>query len=424
MSSTISQDAPQVVIVGAGFGGLWAAKALRGDSVRVQLIDKNNYHSFYPLLYQVAAAEVEPELIAQPVRRIVRNQPNVRFAMLDVQHVDTERQVVSGPDQEFHYDYLILALGSTNFFFNTPGAAEHSFTLKSIEEGTVLRNHILQCVEDAAKLPPQAAEERQRLLTFVIVGGGPTGVEFAGALAELLYEPLAKDYRDLDLKGEARVILVEAMDALLRGVGGDEYVQRQLHSMGVEVRVNCPVERIERGAVVLAGGERVLTATPVWTAGVTGVGLAVEPQLERVRGGRIPVRRTLQTLAHDNVFVIGDLAWLEQDGAMLPGVAQVAMQEGEQAARNILRLAAGEQPQPFRYRDKGAMATVGRNAAVARIGGRLFTGFLAWLIWLAVHIFFLIGFRNRAAVLLNWAWNYLFYERSVRLILPKRTSGQ
>jgi NADH dehydrogenase len=410
---------PQVVIVGAGFGGLWAAKALAGTEMAVRLIDKNNYHSFYPLLYQVAAAEVEPELIAQPVRRIVRDKRNVRFAMLDVRQVDLERQMVRGPDQEFRYDYLVLALGSVNHFFNTPGAEANSFTLKSIEESTVLRNHILQCVEDAAKLPPEAEAERRRLLTFVIVGGGPTGVEFAGAIAELLYQPLAKDYPDLELRQEAKVILLEAADALLRGVGGDEYVRGRLGRMGVEVRVNCAVAAIEAHTVVLANGEVIATATPVWTAGVRGTELAEQLPFERVRGGRIPVRPTLQTLTHDNVFVIGDLAYLEQDGAMLPGVAQVAMQEGEHAAQNIIRLYRGQPPLPFRYRDKGAMATVGRNAAVARLGGRLYTGFFAWLIWLAVHIFFLIGFRNRAAVLLNWAWNYLFYERSVRLILPK-----
>ncbi len=415
----MAENSPQVVIVGAGFGGLWAAKALGGTDLAVRLIDKNNYHSFYPLLYQVAAAEVEPELIAHPVRRIVRDKPNVRFAMLDVQRIDLERQLVCGPDQEFHYDYLVLALGSTNHFFNTPGAEANSFTLKSIEESTVLRNHILQCVEKAAKLSPEAAAERRRLLTFVIIGGGPTGVEFAGAISELLYEPLVRDYPDLDLRQEAKVVLVEAVDALLRGIGGDEYVRGRLSRMGVDVHVNSAVARIEPEAVVLASGEIVPTATPVWTAGVRGAALAEDLPFERVHGGRIPIRPTLQTLTHDNVFVIGDLAYLEQDGVMLPGVAQVAMQEGDHAAANIVRLQAGLPLPPFRYRDKGTMATVGRSAAVANIGGRLYTGFFAWLIWLAVHIFFLIGFRNRAAVLLSWAWNYLFAERSVRLILPR-----
>lgn len=410
---------PQVVIVGAGFGGLWAAKALGGTDLAVRLIDKNNYHSFYPLLYQVAAAEVEPELIAHPVRRIVRDTPNVRFAMLEVQRIDLQRQLVCGPDQEFPYDYLILALGSTNYFFHTPGAETNSFTLKSIEEGTVLRNHTLQCVEKAAKLPPEAMAERRRLLTFVIIGGGPTGVEFAGTIAELLFESLARDYPDLDLRQEAKVILLEAADALLRGIGGDDYVRGRLAHMGVDVRVDSAVARIDPDAVVLASGESIPTATPIWTAGVRGAALEDDLPLERVRGGRIPVRPTLQTLTHDNIFVIGDLAYLEQDGTMLPGVAQVAMQEGDHAAANIVRLHAGLPLLPFRYRDKGTMATVGRSAAVAQLGGRLYTGFFAWLIWLAVHIFFLIGFRNRAAVLLSWAWNYLFAERSVRLILPR-----
>ena len=272
----MAENGSQVVIVGAGFGGLWAAKALGDTDLAVRLIDKNNYHSFYPLLYQVAAAEVEPELIAQPVRRIVRDKPNVRFAMLEVQRIDLERRLVCGPDQEFHYDYLLLALGSTNHFFNTPGAEANSFTLKSIEEGTVLRNHILQCAEKAAKLPPEAAAERRRLLTFVIIGGGPTGVEFAGAISELLYEPLARDYPDMDLRQEAKVILLEAADVLLRGIGGDDYVRGRLAHMGVDVRVDSAVARIEPEAVVLASGESIPTATPVWTAGVRGASLADE----------------------------------------------------------------------------------------------------------------------------------------------------
>jgi NADH dehydrogenase len=419
----MNDDPPQVVIVGAGFGGLWAARALAKEDVAVRLLDKNNYHTFLPLLYQVAAAELEPGLIARSVRSLVNRQANARVAMAAVQRVDLERQIVYGADQAFPYDYLILALGSTNFFFGVPGAEEHCFTLKSVEEGIRLRNHILSCVERAAQLPADAAAERQRLLTFVVIGGGPTGVESSGALAELLFRPLVRDYPELHLCQDARVILLEAADQLLRGVGGSEYAQQRLAGMGVEVRLNCAVAGIGDDVVLLAGGEAIPTATPLWTAGVSGAALATEPPLPRARGGRIPVRPTLQALDHDNVFVIGDLAYLEQDGVMLPGVAQVAMQQGIHAARTIAGLRRGQPPQPFRYRDKGAMATVGRNAAVAQVGGRLYTGFLAWVIWLAVHIFFLIGFRNRLGVLLNWAWNYLFYERAVRLILPNRAQS-
>lgn len=414
----LTEATPRVVVAGAGFGGLWATRALANEQVTVYLLDKHNYHTFLPLLYQVATAELEPGLIARSVRSLVRDQRNVRVAMAAVQRIDLNRQVVYCDGQAFPYDYLILALGSTNHFFAVPGAEANCFTLKSMEEGIALRNHILRCIETASQMASESGEERRRLLTFVIIGGGPTGVEYAGALAELLLQPLAKDYPELDLRREARVILLEAADRLLLGVGGGEYARKRLIAMGVDVRLNCAVAAVTENAVVLADGALIVTASPVWTAGVTGAPLTSDPPLARVRGGRIPVRPTLQTVDFDNVLVIGDLAYLEQDGIMLPGVAQVAMQQGVRAAANIGRMQRGLSLQPFRYRDKGAMATIGRNAAVARIGGRIFTGFIAWLLWLAVHIAFLVGFRNRLGVLLNWAWNYIFYERAVRLILP------
>lgn len=413
-----SQGWPRVVIAGAGFGGLWAARALAGAGVNVRLLDRNNYHTFLPLLYQVAAAELDPSLIARPVRGLVRHYANVRFAMTEVQGIDLDAKVVLGAERTYPYGYLILALGSVNHFFDTPGAQTNCFTLKSVAEGIALRNHILKCVERASQLPPEADEERRHLLTFVIIGGGPTGVEYAGALAELLNHPLAQDYPELDLREQGRVVLVEAGGQLIAGVGGGEYAYRRLTEMGVDIRLNSPVSEVTGRAVILGGGAAIATASPVWTAGVRGAQLAEDLPLKRVRGGRIPVRPTLQTLEHDDVFVIGDLAYLEQDGQMLPGVAQVAMQQGAHAAHNVVRLAQQAPAQPFRYRDKGAMATIGRNAAVARLGGRLHTGFIAWLIWLVIHIFFLIGFRNRLGVLLNWAWNYVFFERAVRLILP------
>lgn len=413
-----SQGQPRVVIAGAGFGGLWAARALAGAGVEVRLLDRNNYHTFLPLLYQVAAAELDPSLIARPVRGLVRHYANVRFTMTEVQGIDLDAKVVLGAERTYPYDYLILALGSVNHFFDTPGAQTHCFTLKSVAEGIALRNHILKCVEKASQLPPEADEERRNLLTFVIIGGGPTGVEYAGALAELLNHPLAQDYPELDLREQGRVVLVEAGAQLIAGIGGGDYAYRRLSEMAVDIRLNSPVSEVTDRAVILAAGAAIATASPVWTAGVRGAQLAEDLPLTRVRGGRIPVRPTLQTLEHDDVFVIGDLACLEQDGQMLPGVAQVAMQQGVHAAQNIVLLTQQAPAQPFCYRDKGAMATIGRNAAVARLGGRLHTGFIAWLIWLVIHIFFLIGFRNRLGVLLNWAWNYVFFERAVRLILP------
>ncbi|MDA0246340.1 MAG: NAD(P)/FAD-dependent oxidoreductase [Chloroflexi bacterium] len=409
----------QILILGAGFGGVWAAEALAKQPAQVLILDKNNYHTFLPLLYQVAAAELEPERIAQPVRSIIRQRNNVRFALQEVVGVDLAAQTVqTAVGQTLAYDYLLIALGSTNHYFGIPGAAEHSFTLKSVEEGIALRNHILRCVEQAARETDTAV--RRQLLTFVIIGGGPTGVEYAGALSELLYQPLDKDFPELDLRHEAKVVLVEAADGLLRGIGGGDYALQRLQRMGVDVRLNTQVSEIQAEAVTLNKGETIIpTVSPIWTAGVQGVPLA-QLDLPRVRGGRIPVRPTLQVEGHDNVFVVGDLAYLEQDGQMLPGVAQVAMQGGRHAAQNILRHLAGQPLLPFRYKDKGAMATIGRNAAVANIGGRQFTGFVAWVLWLVIHIFFLIGFRNRIGVLTNWAWNYLFYERVVRLILPSK----
>ena len=409
----------QILILGAGFGGVWAAEALAKQPAQVLILDKNNYHTFLPLLYQVAAAELEPERIAQPVRSIIRQRNNVRFALQEVVGVNLAAQTVqTAVGQTLAYDYLLIALGSTNHYFGIPGAAEHSFTLKSVEEGIALRNHILRCVEKAARETDTAV--RRQLLTFVIIGGGPTGVEYAGALSELLYQPLDKDFPELDLRHEAKVVLVEAADGLLRGIGGGDYALQRLQRMGVDVRLNTQVSEIQADAVTLNKGETIIpTVSPIWTAGVQGVPLA-QLDLPRVRGGRLAVRPTLQVEGHDNVFVVGDLAYLEQDGQMLPGVAQVAMQGGRHAAQNILRHLAGQPLLPFRYKDKGAMATIGRNAAVANIGGRQFTGFVAWVLWLVIHIFFLIGFRNRIGVLTNWAWNYLFYERVVRLILPSK----
>ena len=409
----------QILILGAGFGGVWAAEALAKQPAQVLILDKNNYHTFLPLLYQVAAAELEPERIAQPVRSIIRQRNNVRFALQEVVGVDLAAQTIqTAVGQTLAYDYLLIALGSTNHYFGIPGAAEHSFTLKSVEEGIALRNHILRCVEKAARETDTAV--RRQLLTFVIIGGGPTGVEYAGALSELLYQPLDKDFPELDLRHEAKVVLVEAADGLLRGIGGGDYALQRLQRMGVDVRLNTQVSEIQADAVTLNKGETIIpTVSPIWTAGVQGVPLA-QLDLPRVRGGRLAVRPTLQVEGHDNVFVVGDLAYLEQDGQMLPGVAQVAMQGGRHAAQNILRHLAGQPLLPFRYKDKGAMATIGRNAAVANIGGRQFTGFVAWVLWLVIHIFFLIGFRNRIGVLTNWAWNYLFYERVVRLILPSK----
>lgn len=412
------EEHPHIVIVGAGFGGLWAARALTGDPVRVTLLDKNNYHGFWPLLYQVAAAELEAEQIAYPLRRILRRRRNVSFVLGEVEELDLQAKALRTESQRLAYDYLILALGSTSTFFNIPGADSYTFPLKTMEDGIALRNHILRCFEMAAQEPNAA--ERQRLLTFVVVGGGPTGVEYAGALAELIYGPLAKDYGELDVT-EVSLVLVEMAGRLLLGMpeklGG--YAEARLRKMGVQVLLETQVTEVAGDCVCFKDGSRLPTRSVVWTAGVRGHPLAERWGLPVVRGGRVEVEPTLQLPGQPCVYVIGDMAaFPDEDGQPLPMLAPVAMQQGEHAAANIRRQIAGREPEPFRYFDKGTMATIGRSAAVARLAGVSFTGFVAWIVWLVVHLFQLIGFRNRLVVLINWAWSYLFFERAVRLILP------
>lgn len=405
------------MIVGAGFGGLWAARALARHPVEVLLIDRSNYHTFFPLLYQVAAAELEPEGIVHPVRSILRRFRNVHFALTEVQGLDLTHRMLKTEAQEIPYDYLILAVGSTSHFFGVAGAAQHAFPLKAMEEAIALRNHILFCFERAVFEPDR--EKRKQLLTFVIVGGGPTGVEFAGALAELIRGPLVKDYPTLDFR-EVRVILLEALDGLLPGFPDRlrEYAKLRLQQMGVEVWVKATVTEITLETVPLKDGTMIPTETVVWTAGVQGDPTVQPWGLPTAKNGRVPVLPTLQVPGHPEVYVVGDLAYLEENGQSLPMVAPVAIQQGVAAARNIGRQVAGLPPLPFRYQDRGMMVTIGRNAAVAQVGRWNFSGFVAWVIWLSVHLFNLIGFRNRLIVLINWAWDYFLYERAIRLILP------
>ncbi len=415
-------DRPRVVIMGAGFGGLWAARALAQFPVDVLLIDRNNYHTFLPLLYQVAAAELGPEDIVYPVRSILRRLPNADFALAEVSKVDFRARWVETDGTSIPYDYLILAAGSTTHFFGVPGGAEHAFPLKTLEQGIRLRNHILTCFERAAK--SGSAEARRRLLTFVIVGGGPTGVEFAGALAELLRRPLVQDFPRLDFR-EARVVLLEAAESLLPGLAERlrAYALARLRRMGVEVLLKAAVDRVTGQAAHLKDGSTLPSETVVWTAGVRGHPLAETWGLPTVRSGRVATLPTLQVEGHAEIYVIGDLANFEEGGRPLPMIAPVAIQQGRAAAENIKRQVSGQAPLPFHYRDRGAMATIGRNAAVAYLAGQAFTGFPAWLIWLGVHLFNLIGFRNRIIVLINWAWDYFLYERAVRLVLPSERSS-
>ncbi|MBX3055837.1 MAG: NAD(P)/FAD-dependent oxidoreductase [Anaerolineae bacterium] len=420
--TTYADNRPHVVIIGAGFGGIWAAKTLARQPVRVTLLDKNNYHTFQPLLYQVAAAEIEPEQIGYPVRGILRRMPNVTFTLAEVTAVDLHAQTVTTTQGTLAYDYLILATGSITQFFGTPGAAAHSFSLKTMEEGVRLRNHILTCFERAVHAPPA---ERRQLLTFVVVGGGPTGVEYAGALSELVYGPLRKDFPELDIT-DVSIVLLEAAGRVLGGMSESlsAYAARSLDKMKVVVQLEKRVTAVTDTAVTLHDGAQIPTSTVVWVAGVGGEGLARGSGIEVLGNGRVPVLPTLQLPQHERVFAIGDLAaFTVPEGGYLPMVAQVAIQQGIQAAQNIGRHQLGVPLTPFHYWDKGSMATIGRNKAVVDWHGRSFTGFLAWLMWGVIHIMYLIGFRNRIMVMLSWAWRYFTFEQTVRLIMPSSQAG-
>jgi len=408
---------PHVIILGAGFGGLHAARALAGTPVDVTLVDRNNYHTFFPLLYQVAAAEVEASEIAYPIRGILRKMPNVSFLLAKVEDLDLRNKTVKTSCRPIGYDYLIIAIGSVTRFFNVPGSREYSFRLKNLEEAIRLRNHIICCFEQAAQNAD--ADSRRRMLTFTITGGGPTGVEYAGALSELISSSFSKDFPELDMR-EARVVLLEAQDGLLPGFPDPlrRYARRRLISMGVDVRLNSKVREVTDSEVLLADGNTIPTETVVWTAGVRGSPRALNWKLPVTSSGGVEVLPTLQIPGHPEVYVVGDLAHLETKGVPLPMVAPVAVQEGKTAAKNILNQVSKKPPLVFKYKDMGSMVTLGRNKALALVRGRAFSGFPAWILWLTVHLAYLIGFRNRLLVLTNWAWDYLFFEKAVRMMVP------
>jgi NADH:ubiquinone reductase (H+-translocating) len=414
---------PTVIIIGAGFGGLNAAQKLAGADVDVLMIDRHNFHLFTPLLYQVATSGLDPSEIAYPVRSIFRDAGNFRFLMGTVEAVDTTRQTVTVRTEhrttEEHYDTLIVAAGSQPHYFGQDAVREHAFDLKTLWDAVTLRNHILRCFEQAAWIDDPA--ERTALTTMVVVGGGPTGLETAGALHELVRHVLRREYRGGLPDTPGRVVLVEMQDHLL-----DPYPPRlqraafrQLESLGVEVILGRGVVEAGPDYIRLADGTTIATHTLVWAAGVRSATLADRLGVQLRAGGRVPVLPTLQVEGLPGVYAVGDIAYLEDPrGTPYPMLIPVAKQQGMLAARNILRRLKGEPERPFKYIDRGIMATIGRSRAVAWIFYRVqLTGFVAWLAWLGLHLITLLGFRNRLNVFINWVWNYLTYDRSVRIIL-------
>ena len=412
----MSERIPRVVIVGGGFGGLYAARALKDAPVRVWLIDRRNHHLFQPLLYQVATAGLSPADIAAPIRQVLRRHRNIEVYLAEVTDIRLDEgrvEVADGRTADF--DYLIVAAGAVDQYFGHDEWRRVAPGLKSVDDATEIRRRFLLAFEAAEQEPDP--ELRAALLTFVVVGGGATGVEMAGSFAELARHTLIRDFRRIDSK-QARVLLLEGGPRLLPNYPEElsARAREQLEALGVEVRLGAMVTHIDVSEVQVVD-DRIDTRTVVWAAGVSASPLGKMLGVPTDRTGRVIVEPDLAIPGHPNVFVIGDLAHFAHElEEPLPGVAQVAMQQAETAAENIMRTVRGEPRREFRYRDKGMMATIGRAAAVAVIGGRKLSGLIAWLAWLFVHIVFLIGFRNRVLVLIQWAWSYLSWQRGARLI--------
>lgn len=422
----IPRARPRVVILGGGFGGLAAAKVLRGAPVDVTLIDQRNHHLFQPLLYQVATAALNPSDIAVPIRQILRRQRNASVLLAEAVAVDPigKRVLLSDgviSEGAVPYDFLILATGVTHSYFGHPEWAVAAPGLKTIEDALEIRKRILLAFE-AAEWETEPARQRA-WLTFVVVGGGPTGVELAGAIAEIARHVMTRDFRRID-PGRARVLLIEAGPRILPGFAPElsQWAIEAISRLGVEVFTGHPVTALDEGGATVHG-KKIEARTILWAAGVEGSPLARSLGVPLASGGRVPIQSDLSLAGASGLFVIGDLASLPQDGQPLPALAPVAVQEGRHAARNILRALQGLPGLPFTYHSRGMLATIGRAAAVGEVASLRFTGFAAWLFWLLVHIMWLIGFRNRFLVLTEWAWTYLRYERGARLITCPKQGG-
>jgi len=412
---------PTVLIVGGGFGGLRAARALAGAAVRVVLVDRQNHHLFQPLLYQVASATLSPADIASPIRHVLREQANAEVVLGEVASVDLDaRQASLADGRNLVYDFLVLAAGSRSSYFGHDAWAGLAPGLKTLEDALEIRRRFLLTFERAEQ--EEDPELRREWLTFVVVGGGPTGVELAGTLKEMARLSLPREFRRIRTD-RARVILVEAGPAILAnlGAGLSEKAVESLERIGVDVRLGQAITGIDDRSVQL-GGERIPTRTVLWAAGVAAVPLGAGLGVPVDRLGRVLVEPDLSLPGHPEAFVVGDLAaFTHGPGGALPGVASVAIQQGEWAAANLLATLAGRPRRPFRYRDKGSMATLGRGRAVARVGGLSFTGYPAWLAWLFIHLMLLVDFRSRVFVFFEWLWAYLTTQPRARLIIGRRS---
>ncbi len=413
------QDAakPHVLVLGGGFGGLWATRALASAPVRITLVDRTNHHLFQPLLYQVATAGLSAPDIAAPLRHILRRQANVTVRLDEALSIDLDARRVALAGGELEYDFLLVATGATHAYFGNDAWARHAPGLKTLEDALAIRSRVLSAFEAAEREPdPQA---QRRWLEFVVIGGGPTGVELAGTLAEIARHTLPREFRRADVRS-ARVHLVEAGPRLLASMPPElsEKTRLQLRKLGVEVHTGQPVTAIDAEGVTM-GGLRIESRTVLWAAGVAASPLGRQLGVPTDRAGRVPVAADLSLPGHPEVFVIGDLASVAQDGKPVPGVAPAAKQMGAHAANVIRDRLRGVAAKPFRYRDYGNLATIGRMAAVVHYGRLKLSGLLAWWFWLVAHLFFLIGFRNRIIVLVNWGWSYWTYQRHARIIVGR-----
>lgn len=418
----MNQTQPHIVIIGAGFGGLTCAQALKNAPVRITLLDRTNHHVFQPLLYQVAMAGLSPADIAAPIRAVLRKQKNVSVWLGEAVGVDFARQVVQLREGELAYDFLVLATGGRTSYFGHDEWEQFAPGLKDLDDAVEIRRRVLLAFEAAEKETDE--QRRKELMTFVVVGGGPTGVELAGSISELARYVLDRDFRSI-YPEFAEILLLEGGPRILPSFAEalSASAEEQLTRLGVKVRKNAKVTNIDATGVYL-GERKINAATVIWGAGVRATALTQKLGVPVDRAGRLLIQPDLTVPEHPNVFAIGDMTFLEQDGKPLPGVSPVAMQMGRQVAKNIQRNLNQQPYEKFRYVDKGNMATIGRNAAIAEMGKLHLSGFPAWLAWLGVHLFFLIGFRNRVAALFNWGWMYFTYQRGARLITGRRLSLQ